>query len=64
MSKEQSKKIPSFVQGALNALQSAVRKTIADHRRSGDPIAVWRDGKAVLIPARLLGHKAHHRKAA
>jgi hypothetical protein len=34
------------------ALKKAVAKVIADHRRSGEPIAIWRDGKAVLVDPR------------
>ena len=30
------------------ALQNAVRALVDDHRRRGLPLAVWRDGKAVL----------------
>jgi hypothetical protein len=33
---------------ATAALQNAVRTLVDDHRRRGLPLAVWRDGKAVL----------------
>lgn len=33
---------------ALKALENAVAKVVEDHRRSGEPMAVWRDGKVVL----------------
>ncbi len=36
---------------AEKALQRAVAKAIAEHKRNGIPIAVWRDGKVVRIPA-------------
>ncbi|HAZ07378.1 MAG TPA: hypothetical protein DCZ01_02395 [Elusimicrobia bacterium] len=36
---------------AEKALQIAVAKTIEDHRMSGDPIVVWKNGKVVKIPA-------------
>ncbi len=36
---------------ALAALQSAVAEVVAQHRRDGRPIAVWRNSKAVLVPA-------------
>jgi hypothetical protein len=36
---------------ALAALQSAVAKVVAKARRDGRPIAVWRNGKAVLVSA-------------
>jgi predicted metal-dependent phosphotriesterase family hydrolase len=31
------------------ALQRGIREAVEAHRRAGNPIAVWRDGKAVLI---------------
>ncbi len=34
------------------ALQRAVRDAVLAHKRAGNPIAVWRDGKAVLIEAK------------
>jgi hypothetical protein len=33
------------------ALQRAVREAILQHARTGDPIAVWRDGKVVWVSA-------------
>ena len=34
---------------AEEALKKAVAEVIADHKRTGDPIAVWRDGKVVHL---------------
>ena len=31
------------------ALHSAVRKAVEMHKRAGNPIAVWKDGKVVWI---------------
>jgi len=43
---------------AEEALKKVVAKVIADHRRSGEPIAIWRDGKAVLVhPEELAVHE-------
>ncbi len=36
---------------AEEALREAVAEAIAEHRRNGVPIAVWRNGKVVRIPA-------------
>ena len=36
---------------AEEALKKAVARTIADHKRTGDPIVIWRNGKIVKIPA-------------
>ncbi len=33
------------------ALKKAVADTIADHKRTGHPIVVWRDGRVVKVPA-------------
>ncbi len=33
------------------ALNEAVRDALLDHKRAGNPIAIWRDGKVVIIPA-------------
>ena len=32
------------------ALKEAVAEALAEHKRQGNPIAVWRNGKAVWIP--------------
>ncbi|MGD0091494.1 MAG: hypothetical protein ABSE73_16365 [Planctomycetota bacterium] len=34
------------------AMRAAVREAILQHKRAGNPIAEWRDGKVVWIPAR------------
>jgi hypothetical protein len=36
---------------AEETLKRAVAKAIADHRRAGEPIVVWRDGKVTKVPA-------------
>jgi hypothetical protein len=36
---------------AEDALRKAVAEAIAEHRRNGVPIAIWRDGKVVRILA-------------
>jgi hypothetical protein len=33
----------------LRALRRAVRDTLRDHKRNGDPVVVWRDGRVVWI---------------
>lgn len=43
-------KIPLAVR-AEEALKEAVAEAIADHKRTGDPIAIWKDGKVVRVPA-------------
>jgi hypothetical protein len=41
----------TLTQKATRALVNAVAKVVGDHQRRGRPLAVWRDGKAVWIPA-------------
>lgn len=40
-----------FAEGTLidKALKQAVRKAILQHKRAGNPIVVWRDGKIVWL---------------
>ena len=33
------------------ALRRAVRLALLQHKRAGNPVAVWRDGRVVWIPA-------------
>ena len=42
-----------FKEGKLidDALREAVRKALLRHKRNGNPIATWQDGKVVWIPA-------------
>ncbi len=35
---------------AEKALKEAVAEAIAEHRRNGVPIAIWRNGKVVVVP--------------
>lgn len=41
--------ILSLSQKAEKALKEAVRNVIKDHKRTGDPILVWRNGKVAKI---------------
>ena len=34
---------------AVGAMRAAVAKVVAEHARAGRPLAVWRDGKVVMI---------------
>jgi hypothetical protein len=36
---------------AEQAMKAAVRKVVAAHRKSGRPLAIWKDGKAVNVNA-------------
>jgi len=50
MKKKNLKDIPIGIR-AEEALKKAVADAIADHKRSGNSIVIWRDGKVVKIPA-------------
>ena len=42
----------SIVQGkpVEEVLRRAVRRALLAHKRAGNPVAVWKDGRVVLIP--------------
>ena len=54
MKEKKSKQDKAFALANLAelALKEAVREAIKDHERTGDPIAVWRNGKVVHITGR------------
>jgi len=33
------------------AMQQAARDALLAHKRSGQPVVIWQDGKVVLVPA-------------
>ena len=39
---------------AEKAMQSAVRKVAEDHKRTGIPLAIWRNGKVAKVSVRRL----------
>jgi isoleucyl-tRNA synthetase len=49
--KKEKKSPPSLTYRAEKALKRAVAKAISKHRRNGVPIAIWRNGEVVRIPA-------------
>ena len=32
------------------AIRAASREAVLEHKRAGNPVAIWRDGKSVVIP--------------
>ena len=44
----------SLSQKAEKALKEAVRNVIKDHKRTGDPLLVWQNGKVVKISSNRL----------
>ncbi len=49
--KKARRSLPLLAYRAEEALRKAVAEAIAEHRRNGIPIAIWRNGKVVRIPA-------------
>jgi len=49
--KKGKRSLPSLTYRAEKALKRAVAKAISKHRRNGVPIAIWRNGKVVRVPA-------------
>jgi type IV secretory pathway VirB9-like protein len=47
--KDKIKEILSDEKKITEALQRAVREAVEMHKRAGNPLAVWKDGKAVWI---------------
>ncbi len=49
--KKRKRTPPLLAYQAEEAFRRAVAEAIAEHRRNGVPIAIWRNGKVVRIPA-------------
>jgi hypothetical protein len=47
--REDVRDLPLKVKAEM-ALKEAVAEAIAEHKRRGNSIALWRDGKVVVIP--------------
>ena len=43
--------------GAQKALKEAVRGVLEEHKRSGRPVVIWRDGKVAKVSASQLLRK-------
>ncbi len=39
----------TLTEKAVEAMNVAIRGVVADHRRRNQPLAIWQDGKVVLI---------------
>ncbi len=47
--KKRNKKRMSLQDKAFEALKKAVRGVVEQHKKTGRPLAVWRNGKVALI---------------
>jgi len=51
MKRTQKKRVPAIALEGEKALRAAVAEVVAEHRRTGKPLAVWQSGTAVLLSA-------------
>jgi hypothetical protein len=49
-SQQQTPDILENTRQVTQRLAVAVREALLDHKRAGNPVAVWRDGKVVIVP--------------
>ncbi len=45
------KKRLSMQDKAEKAMKAAVKKVVAEHKKSGRPLAIWKNGRAVNVQA-------------
>lgn len=48
-----TKKIPVLsprMREISRKVNQAVREALLDHHRAGNPVAIWQDGKVVIVP--------------
>ncbi len=45
------KKKPEMVKRVEKALKAAGRRAVEEHRRTGNPLVIWKDGRIVEISA-------------
>ena len=46
------KKRMSLLDKAEAAMKKAVREVVADHKKSGRPLAIWKNGRVVKVSAK------------
>jgi len=51
-------RIPEFVLKAEKALKEAVTEVMREHQAIGQPLAIWKEGRAVWLSADTLQEKA------
>ena len=42
-------KARTLTQKAVAAMENAIRKVVADHKQRNRPLAVWQDGKVIML---------------
>ncbi len=57
-------KISPLAAESEKALKEAVRDAYIDHKRTGDPVAIWKNGKVVWIPANKIPARLPSKKRA
>jgi len=52
MSKAKKASVPSpEVREVERKINAAIYEALLDHHRAGNPVAIWQDGKVVIVPA-------------
>lgn len=51
MIKKRDSKPDDFNSKAKLAMKSAIRKLVKEHKKTGEPLIIWRNGKVVRVPA-------------
>ena len=49
MERRRKGSLPKKLRDIVEKVNQAVRSAIMDHKRAGNPIAVWQNGKSVII---------------
>ena len=51
MSKAKKVSVPSpEVREVERKINAAIHEALLDHHRAGNPVAIWQDGKVVIVP--------------
>ena len=56
--------VPAIALAGEKALRAAVAEVVAEHKRTGKPLAVWQDGYAVLLSAEKAVAAVHEARGA
>jgi uncharacterized protein YacL (UPF0231 family) len=48
------KKRMSLQDKAMAAMKKAVKEVVEQHKKSGRPLAIWKNGRTVMVPANKL----------
>ncbi|MBF0544472.1 MAG: hypothetical protein HQM08_08570 [Candidatus Riflebacteria bacterium] len=55
MAKPERKIIPPEILEIEKRIKMAVREALLDHKKAGNPVAIWENGKVVIVPPGRIG---------